>query len=105
MFRSRDHHQGAALFLAKVTLLKTLTDWFPYINLVLWQHVVSCRSCVAKRHTLSDTRPTQCMCISRCTNQMTLQNARCNGKDSAFPSIWSWYTRNPDTSAVQENSP
>jgi hypothetical protein len=48
MFRSRDHHQGAALFLAKITLLKTLTDRIPYINLVLWQHVILCRSCIAK---------------------------------------------------------
>ena len=31
MFRSCDHHQGAALFLAKITLLKTFTDYFPII--------------------------------------------------------------------------
>ena len=48
MFRSYDHHQGAALFLAKITLLKTFTDRFPYNNLVLWQRVVLCWSCVAK---------------------------------------------------------
>ena len=34
MFRSCDRHQGAALFLAKITLLKIFTDWFPYNNLV-----------------------------------------------------------------------
>ena len=39
MFRSLDHHQGAALFLAKITLLKTFTDWFSYNSLVKWQHV------------------------------------------------------------------
>jgi len=39
MFRFKDHLQGATTFLAKVTFLKTLTDSFPYINLVLWQHV------------------------------------------------------------------
>jgi hypothetical protein len=39
MFRSYDNLQGATLFLVKVTYLKTLTDEFPYINLVLWQHV------------------------------------------------------------------
>jgi len=44
MFRSKDHLQGAKLFLAKVTFLKTLIDYFPYINLVLWQHVVLCKS-------------------------------------------------------------
>jgi hypothetical protein len=38
MFRSCDHHQGAALFLAKITLLKIFTDIFPYNNLALWQH-------------------------------------------------------------------
>ena len=27
MFRSCDHHQGAALFLAKITLLKIFTDY------------------------------------------------------------------------------
>ena len=32
MFRPCDHHQGAALFLAKITLLKTFTDWFLYNN-------------------------------------------------------------------------
>jgi len=48
MFQSYDHHQGAALFLAKITLLKTFTDWFLYNNLVLWQHVVLCRSCDAR---------------------------------------------------------
>jgi len=54
MFRTRDH-QGADMFLAKITLLKTLSDRLPYTNLMLWQHVVLCRSCVAKRHTLGDT--------------------------------------------------
>ena len=39
MFRSQDHLQGATVFLAKVKFLKTLTDLFPYINSVLWQHV------------------------------------------------------------------
>jgi len=34
MFRSQDHLQGATLFLAKVTFLKTFTDYFPYINLL-----------------------------------------------------------------------
>ena len=48
MFRSCDHHQGGALVLAKITWLKIFTDLFPYNNLVLWQHLVLCRSCVAK---------------------------------------------------------
>ena len=42
MFRSLDHPQGAALFLAKV-ILKTLTK-FLYINRLLWQHIVLCNS-------------------------------------------------------------
>ena len=37
-----DRHQGAALFLTKITLLKTFNDWFPYNNLVLWQHDMLC---------------------------------------------------------------
>jgi len=41
MFQSQDHPQGATPFPAKVTNLKTLADYFPYINLVLWQHVCS----------------------------------------------------------------
>ena len=36
------------MFLAKITFLKTLTDLFPYINLVLWQHVVLCKSYAAE---------------------------------------------------------
>jgi len=36
---------------------------------------------------------------------MNLQNSRCNGKDSTFPSIWSWYTRNPDNSALKQIDP
>ena len=39
---------GSCLFLAKVTLLKTFTAWFSYNNLVMWQHVVLCRSSVAR---------------------------------------------------------
>jgi len=31
------------MFLTKVTFLKSLTNLFPYINLVLWQHVVLCK--------------------------------------------------------------
>jgi len=42
MFRSLDHPQGATLFLAKV-ILKTLINYFPCINRVLWQHVVLCK--------------------------------------------------------------
>ena len=43
MFRSQDHHQGATLFLAKV-ILKTFTKQFHYINRVMWQHIVLCKS-------------------------------------------------------------
>jgi len=43
MFRSSDHPQGATLFLAKV-ILKTFTKSFHYINSVLWQHIVLCKS-------------------------------------------------------------
>ena len=35
---------GSCLFLAKITLLKIFTDWFSYNSLVIWQHVVLCRS-------------------------------------------------------------
>jgi len=42
MFRSLDHPQGAKLFLAKVTS-KTFIK-FLYINSVLWQHVVLCKT-------------------------------------------------------------
>ena len=41
MFRSLDHPEGAALFIAKVTS-KTFIK-FLYINRVLWQHVVLCK--------------------------------------------------------------
>ena len=44
MFRSQDHLQGATRFLAKVTFLKTLADYFPNINLVLWQHAATAPS-------------------------------------------------------------
>ena len=39
---------GSCLFLAKITLLKTFTAWFSYNNLVIWQHVVLCRSSVVR---------------------------------------------------------
>ena len=42
MFRSLDHPRGATLFLAKVTS-KTFII-FLYINRVLWQHVVLCKT-------------------------------------------------------------
>ena len=45
IFRSSS---GSCLFLAKITLLKTFTAWFSYSNLVMWQHVVLCRSSVAR---------------------------------------------------------
>jgi len=41
MFRSFDHPQGAALFIAKATSKTLIT--FLYINSVLWQHVVLCK--------------------------------------------------------------
>ena len=34
MFLFCDHHQVAALFLAKITLLKTFTDLYPYNNIM-----------------------------------------------------------------------
>jgi len=43
MFRSKDHPQGATLFLAKV-ILKTFTKQFHYINRVLWQRIMLCKS-------------------------------------------------------------
>jgi len=42
MFRSLDRPQGAMLFLAKVTSKKLIK--FLYINKVLWQHAVLCKS-------------------------------------------------------------
>jgi hypothetical protein len=39
---------GSCLFLAKITLLEIFTAWFSYNNLAMWQHVVLCRSSVAK---------------------------------------------------------
>ena len=42
MFRSLDHPQGTTLFLAKVT--SKIFIKFLYINRVLWQHVVLCKS-------------------------------------------------------------
>ena len=54
MFRSLVNPQGAMFFIAKV-LLKTFTK-FLYINRVLWQHVVLCKSafpttyCYTTRH-------------------------------------------------------
>jgi len=44
MFRPLDHPQGATLFLAKVTS-KTFIK-FLYINRVLWQHVLLCKTVV-----------------------------------------------------------
>ena len=44
-----DHLQGATLFLAKITFFKnTLTDWFSFINLVLWQHVILYKSYITE---------------------------------------------------------
>jgi len=34
MFRSFDHHQGATLFLAKITLLKTFTAVSVFNNVI-----------------------------------------------------------------------
>jgi len=42
MFQSLDHPRGATLFLAKFTS-KTFIK-FLYINRLLWQHVVLCKS-------------------------------------------------------------
>ena len=52
MFRSLDHPQGATLLLAKV-ILKTLTI-FLYINRVLWQHVLLCKSALLGMHLAMD---------------------------------------------------
>ena len=60
------------MFIAKSILLKTLTNLFSYINLVMWQDVVLCRSSVAKSVPLSVAEPTQ--------YYMVPQNQICTGK-------------------------
>jgi len=45
MFRSYDHLQGATLFLAKVTYLKSrLINFLNFLNSVLWQHAATAPS-------------------------------------------------------------
>jgi len=67
MFRSQDHPQGATLFLAKV-ILKTLIKYFPYINRVLWQHVVLCKDASLRM------RLTIGVCSVLCCERLSLRN-------------------------------
>ena len=57
---------GSCLFLAKITLLKTFTAWFSYNNLVTWQHVVLCRSSVARSFNVNNLS----VCIGWCADQV-----------------------------------
>jgi len=53
------------MFLAKVTFLKYTTDWFSYINLVLWQHVTLCKSYA------TESAP-GCVCVCRVLRNLRL---------------------------------
>ena len=57
---------GSCLFLAIITLLKTFTAWFSYNNLVMWQHVVLCRSSVARSFNVNNLS----VCIGWCADQV-----------------------------------
>jgi len=63
--------------LLKSHFLKKLTDQFPYINSVLWQHVVLCKSYAA------ESAPGY-GCVSCVILRETVQNTRCNDKDTQF---------------------
>jgi len=86
---------GSCLFLAKITLLKTFTAWFSYNSLVMWLHIVLCRSS-AVRSAPDCVCRVLCCCrsifksfntnnlsvyIGWCTDQVTLRSARCKDKD------------------------
>ena len=87
MFRSQDHLQGPTLFLAKVTFFKTLTDWFSYINLVLWQRVVLC-----KPYGAENAPDCGCVCYTA-WHSVTLYNTRHSNYTLRMLSEWVVATR------------